>query len=181
MAGPMTSALPEVLEKLEPCPFCGGEPKFTEVGSDLSKSRKLTIQCKGCRFKLTNAAMRHGFDWLYEITIAAWNTRHQPALLRDAGDGDSARLDFIERTFRGMSNGERYLPLVMGWGKSRNGRTLREAIDKYMEKEGPLTGVTFVERDMPPGVVAELRTPNDRVTIVDDDAAMHAPGGAGGG
>lgn len=70
------------VQELKPCPFCGGEPKFTEVGSDLSKSRKLTIQCKGCRFKLTNAAMRHGFDWLYEITITAWNTRH------GAGDAD---------------------------------------------------------------------------------------------
>jgi Lar family restriction alleviation protein len=98
----------------------------------------------------------------------------------EAGD-DTRRLDWIERTFRGMSNGERYLPLVMGWGKSRNGRTLREAADKYMAKETPFTGVTFVERGMPPGIVAEVRTRHDRVTIVDsDDAAMGAVGAGGG-
>ena len=51
---------------------------------------------------------------------------------------DAERLDYIERTFTGMSNGERYLPRVMGWGKSRNGRTLREACDKYMQRESAM-------------------------------------------
>jgi hypothetical protein len=48
---------------------------------------------------------------------------------------DSARLDFIERTFSGMTNRERYLPVKMIWGKGAMGRTLREACDKYMKKE----------------------------------------------
>lgn len=100
---------------------------------------------------------------------------------RAAEAGDTERLDWIERTYSGMTNRERYLPVVMIWGKAANGRTLREAIDKYMAKETPFTGVTFVERDMPPGVVAEVRTRYDRVTIVesDDDAAMGAVGAVG--
>lgn len=51
---------------------------------------------------------------------------------------DTARLDFIERTFTGMSNSERYLPRMMGWGKGYNGRTLRQACDKYMAREKEL-------------------------------------------
>jgi hypothetical protein len=94
--------------------------------------------------------------------------------VRDRAAEDSARLDYIERTFSGMTNRERYLPVTMIWGKGANGRTLREACDKYMAKETPFTGVTFVEREMPPGVVAEVRTRHDRVTIVDDDDAARA-------
>ncbi len=48
---------------------------------------------------------------------------------------DSDRLDYIERTFSGMTNLERYLPVQMHWGKSANGRTLREACDKYMRRD----------------------------------------------
>jgi hypothetical protein len=48
---------------------------------------------------------------------------------------DSARLDYIERTFSGMTNRERYLPVQMIWGKGCNGRTLREACDKYMARD----------------------------------------------
>lgn len=62
-------------------------------------------------------------------------------LLRETADAleaareDAARLDFIERTYSGMTNRERYLPVQMIWGKGCNGRTLREACDKYMERE----------------------------------------------
>lgn len=48
---------------------------------------------------------------------------------------DTARLDYIERTFSGMTNRERYLPVQMIWGKGCNGRTLREACDKYMARD----------------------------------------------
>ena len=48
---------------------------------------------------------------------------------------DTARLNFIERTFGGCSNQERYLQLRMLWGKGANGRTLREACDKYMARD----------------------------------------------
>lgn len=48
---------------------------------------------------------------------------------------DSERLDWLERTFSAVTTQERYLPLKMIWGKGANGRTMREAIDKYMARE----------------------------------------------
>ena len=48
---------------------------------------------------------------------------------------DSERLSYIERTFSGMTNRERYLPVTMIWGKGCNGRTIREACDKYMKRD----------------------------------------------
>ena len=51
---------------------------------------------------------------------------------------DAERLDYIERTFSGMTNRERYLPVQMIWGKGANGRTLREACDKYMQRESAM-------------------------------------------
>ena len=50
-------------------------------------------------------------------------------------EADAARLDYIERTFSGMTNRERYLPVRMIWGNAANGRTLREACDKYMRRD----------------------------------------------
>jgi len=47
---------------------------------------------------------------------------------------DAERLDYIERTYSGVTNRERYLPVQMIWGKGCNGRTLREACDKYMAR-----------------------------------------------
>lgn len=51
---------------------------------------------------------------------------------------DAARLDYIERTFSGMTNRERYLPVQMIWGKGANGRTLREACDKYINRDAAM-------------------------------------------
>jgi len=51
---------------------------------------------------------------------------------------DAERLDYIERTFSGMTNRERYLPVQMIWSKGSNGRTLREACDKYMKRDAAL-------------------------------------------
>lgn len=48
---------------------------------------------------------------------------------------DAERLDYIERTYSGVTNRERYLPVQMGWGNGSNGRTLREACDKYMARD----------------------------------------------
>lgn len=95
--------------------------------------------------------------------IAAWNNRPESAdlallsLIADirkaAGDAegrlmqdelvasiaalraDSERLNYIERTFSGMTCRERYLPVTMIWGKGCNGRTIREACDKYMKRD----------------------------------------------
>lgn len=59
---------------------------------------------------------------------------------RERAAEDSARLDYIERTFSGMTNRERYLPVTMIWGKGANGRTLREACDKYIAKDAARAG-----------------------------------------
>ncbi|MUV13527.1 hypothetical protein [Noviluteimonas gilva] len=57
----------------------------------------------------------------------------------EQAERDALRLDYIERTFSGMTNRERYLPVQMIWGKGSNGRTLREACDKYMAREAANT------------------------------------------
>lgn len=53
----------------------------------------------------------------------------------DALRVDAERLNYIERTFSGMTNRERYLPVTMIWGAVAMGRTLRQAVDKYMDRE----------------------------------------------
>ncbi|WDS36193.1 hypothetical protein [Pseudoxanthomonas sp.] len=53
---------------------------------------------------------------------------------------DSARLDWLERTYSGVTNRERYLPVQMIWGKGCNGRSLREAIDKYRARAAAPAG-----------------------------------------
>lgn len=76
-------------------------------------------------------------------------------LLRDHGAElrqalrDSERLAFIERSFSGMTNRERYLPVRMIWGKGCNGRTLREACDKYMQREDAAMGQRGSEEGAP--------------------------------
>lgn len=64
------TALPEVLEKLERCPFCGREPRLVDLAG-------FEVLCD------CGASMVTGPTRVEAIT--AWNTR--PALLRDAGDG----------------------------------------------------------------------------------------------
>lgn len=61
--------------QLLPCPFCGGTPKVRRQGNDHTRSRKMIIHCPDCRVQITNAAIRHGFAWLEEVTFKAWNTR----------------------------------------------------------------------------------------------------------
>lgn len=63
---------------------------------------------------------------------------HAPEGQQPAVVDDTARLDFIERTFSGMTNRERYLPVQMIWGKGANGRTLREACDKYRKRDAAI-------------------------------------------
>ena len=69
-------------------------------------------------------------------TISDLKAQLAAALAR--AEADAARLDYIERTFSGMTNRERYLPVQMIWGKGAMGRTLREACDKYMKRDGVL-------------------------------------------
>jgi len=48
---------------------------------------------------------------------------------------DTERLNYIEKTFSGTNNRERYLPVTMIWGAGAMGRTLRQAVDKYIGRE----------------------------------------------
>lgn len=73
-----------------------------------------------------------------ELAIAAVNALPELLAIAEAAEdlrADAMRLDYIERTFSGMTNRERYLPVEMIWGKGCNGRTLREACDKYMKRD----------------------------------------------
>lgn len=139
------------------CPFCGGEqclPSYANPGT-------WVVICIGCGSRGPEKEAR-------DESVTAWNTRHgagdadhspdagkmaddRSAELttawmagvereRDRAAEDSARLDYIERTFSGMTNRERYLPVTMIWGKGANGRTLREACDKYMAKDAARAG-----------------------------------------
>ena len=74
-------------------------------------------------------------------TREAWQRLRARLESLEAMAEDTARLDYIERTFSGMTNCERYLPVVMGWGKGFNGRTLREACDKYRNGHDVKKGV----------------------------------------
>lgn len=53
-------------------------------------------------------------------------------------EADAERLNYIERTFAGCTMQDRYLPIRMIWGKGCNGRTLREACDKYMKRDAAI-------------------------------------------
>lgn len=114
---------------LLPCPFCGGQPKVGETNTGVPGM-------EDCGYAFVECCIVHAHsEESVEDAIAAWNRRHS------GGDGeDSARLDYIERTFSGMTNRERYLPVVMIWGKGANGRTLREACDKYRAKDAARAG-----------------------------------------
>lgn len=80
-------------------------------------------------------------SWLEQAMdrLKDWDEMRQEAerlLARVAElEADAERLDYIERTFAGCTTQERYLPIRMIWGKGCNGRTLREACDKYMARD----------------------------------------------
>lgn len=135
MTNPLAQDLGGVV--LLPCPFCGYR-MTDEEGGVYQKSGFIGAQTPVwevcCGTTMCNASVTATSR---EFAITAWNTRAHSAEIAGALR-DAERLDYIERTFTGMSNGERYLPLVMGWGKSRNGRTLREACDKYMQRESAM-------------------------------------------
>lgn len=62
---------------LLPCPFCGEEPIMETVGNDYTRKRSLVIKCSNvdCRATMTNGAILHGFRWLEDVSIEAWNRR----------------------------------------------------------------------------------------------------------
>jgi hypothetical protein len=125
------------VQELKPCPMCGGEAHLERQGH---------VACK-TGWPCVHTAY---FNWgtpeeQNAAAITAWNTRHGAGDADHSPDAgkmgeDSARLDYIERTFSGMKNRERYLPVTMIWGNGANGRTLREACDKYMAKDAARAG-----------------------------------------
>lgn len=61
--------------ELSPCPFCGGEPVVKHIGNDYVKKRSIKVRCSKCRVERTDAALRHGFEWLENIAAENWNQR----------------------------------------------------------------------------------------------------------
>lgn len=74
-------------------------------------------------------------EYLHKSILAHLDNAAPPVAQERGQADDTARLDYIERTFSGMTSRERYLPVQMIWGKGANGRTLREACDKYMARD----------------------------------------------
>lgn len=86
------TALPEALEKLESCPFCGGEASATGVvryheshEAWFADGTRVTTAyfCNCTKCGINNMGLIG--HQTRQAAITAWNTR--PALLRDAGDG----------------------------------------------------------------------------------------------
>ena len=65
------------MNKLIPCPFCGGEPEIRCKGNNYTKSRSITIKCKNCRSKRTDATVRHSMEWIERVAIERWNQRYK--------------------------------------------------------------------------------------------------------
>jgi hypothetical protein len=61
--------------KFLPCPFCGDSPHVMPKGNSYTKKRSVTVKCKTCRIERTDAALSHGFDWLYKVAAESWNSR----------------------------------------------------------------------------------------------------------
>lgn len=64
-------------KELYECPFCGGEPEVRHNGNDYLRKKEIVIKCRKCRATRTDAALRHGFDWLEDVAVKAWNQRPQ--------------------------------------------------------------------------------------------------------
>lgn len=58
------------MEKLKPCPFCGGEAEITQTGR-----LKLYLRCKSCRIGLQQKVLRKSLEWLENEMIKDWNKR----------------------------------------------------------------------------------------------------------
>ncbi len=119
---------------LLPCPFCGAQPEL-HLFTDKDEDPCAAVECGQCY----GSGPKHVaiMDDARPAAIAAWNRRTHSAEIAGALR-DAERMDYIERTFSGMTNRERYLPVQMIWGKGANGRTLREACDKYMQRESAM-------------------------------------------
>lgn len=62
-------------EDLKPCPFCGGSAVRKFTGNDYTKSRKVTVSCKGCHCTMVVGAIRFSHEWCDKTVIEKWNNR----------------------------------------------------------------------------------------------------------
>ena len=140
--------------ELKGCPWCGRAAKIRPDG----ELYVLTVNhSENCILHASESIYTPRNEERRALLVKDWNHRHSGGdadrsaeltaawmagaeSVRDRAAEDSARLDYIERTFSGMTNRERYLPVTMIWGKGANGRTLREACDKYMAKDAARAG-----------------------------------------
>lgn len=130
-------SLPEVLEKLEPCPFCGREATVENPEEGC-----YAIGCDDCCFSVMAGNVGIGWYATRAEAITAWNTRH--ALLRDAGDGD-AKDAARYRWLRDPKNFESVQSMiaVTNYGLDPyllDGDELDAAIDAAMHAPGGATG-----------------------------------------
>jgi len=58
------------MEELKSCPFCGSEPKMTQI-----KQNGFMIKCPKCLIQVRQKVLRLPIDWLKEKMIKDWNTR----------------------------------------------------------------------------------------------------------
>ena len=65
------------MEKLKPCPFCGGEAEYIERGNEYMGIKETEIKCKHCGTRQVHKWLRMKFDFekVRELTVDAWNDR----------------------------------------------------------------------------------------------------------
>lgn len=59
------------MNKLLPCPFCGGEPEIQQIGTN-----RVKIICKKCQVNKIAKVKRKSVDWLTGELISWWNQRN---------------------------------------------------------------------------------------------------------
>lgn len=62
------------MEKLKPCPFCGGKARFTDLGVE-GEFRDWAVECKGCGIVVLPKAEGDGFITTKKDCIKSWNNR----------------------------------------------------------------------------------------------------------
>jgi len=65
--------------ELKPCPFCGGEPEYTEIGNLFVGISETRIKCKECRTVQIHKwrKLKLNFAKIEELTVTAWNRRKE--------------------------------------------------------------------------------------------------------
>lgn len=196
----MTSALPEVLEKLENCPFCGGEAIDRPVSPHF-----WTVSCTQCQTEGPPFASQ-------TEAITAWNTR--PALLASQQYAEANPLggpaSMLEAAARRIRAGEDFHEVLADYDLHSGDALLRDAGDGWMPIESAPQDGTWIDvwgiplNGAPAGRFTDVQwfagcfrfpsyssAPGEYGQAVPADIthwrplpqppAMHAPGGAGGG